>query len=196
MKKPLHIIYVPGLGDHRLMGQQAAVNTWRWWGVEAQLFQMNWADKEAWEPKFKRLIARIDKAADEGKDVALVAASAGAAAAINAYAARKQVTVGVVCIAGKINRPQAIGAGYRQKNPAFVTAAYKCEAALKNLDKADRRRIRTYHSPLDGVVTTQDSVIPGASNRLTPVIWHVFVIAAMISLGAPFFIGFLKRQQG
>jgi hypothetical protein len=43
--------------------------------------------------------------------VSLVGASAGAGAAINAFAARKNIVNGVVCIAGKVNNPDAIGEG-------------------------------------------------------------------------------------
>ena len=57
---------------------------WPKYGVEAELFQMNWGDKEPWAPKFERLLLRIDELLSAGKDVALVGASAGASAAINA----------------------------------------------------------------------------------------------------------------
>ena len=82
MKKPLHLIYITGLGDHRVGGQRGAVASWRLWGVESELFQVNWGDKELWEPKFKRLLDRIDSLVADDKRVGLVAVSAGATAAI------------------------------------------------------------------------------------------------------------------
>lgn len=195
MKKPLHLIYIPGLGDSNPTNQRRAVATWRWWGVQAELFHMNWADKEPWEPKFTRLLDRIDALDQAGEAIGLVGASAGAAAAINAFAARKDKIVGVVLIAGKVNRPEAIGERYRREDPAFVTAAYDCEKALVTLDAADRRRILSRYALADETVYKPDSRIPGARNRLAPSIEHAFTIATQITLGAPSFIYFLKRRQ-
>jgi hypothetical protein len=190
----LHIIYVPGLGDRKVAGQRAAIRTWRWWGVEPELFQMNWGDKEAWAPKFKRLLARIDELSADGTPVGLVGASAGASAIINAYAARKDQLVGVISIAGKINRPEVIGARYRRNNPAFITSAQACAEALKTLTKADRQHILSHYAVLDGIVYKADSRVPGAHNRITPTIGHVPTIATQLLFGSPIFLRFLKKQ--
>src|SRR4051794_28655235 len=99
----LHLIFIPGLGDDNVRWQQKAVNTWRLWGVDAEIFQMHWADKVPWESKFERLLKRIDGLAAQNKRVALVGASAGASAVINAFAARKDRLAGCVLIAGKVN---------------------------------------------------------------------------------------------
>jgi pimeloyl-ACP methyl ester carboxylesterase len=195
MKQPLHLIYITGLGDSRPAKQRRAINLWHWWGVEAELFQMNWADGTDWPAKFDRLLARIDQLAASGKDVGLVAVSAGASAAMNAFAARKDVLVGVVCIAGKINRPETIGRRYADQNPAFVTSAKNCQQALASLDQADRRRILSRYALIDETVTRADSRVPGAHNRLVPSIGHFITIAMQITLGAPSFIRFLKRLQ-
>jgi dienelactone hydrolase len=190
----LHVIYVPGLGDKKVSGQQKAVRTWRWWGVEPELFQMNWGDKEPWQPKFDRLLARIDALSKQGKSVGLVGASAGASAVINAYAARTSQLVGVVCIAGKINRPETIGDRYRRNNISFVTSAYDCEQALQTLQADDRRHILSRFALLDETVMKADSRVPGVHNRLSPTVGHVVTIAAQLIFGAPSFLRFLKRQ--
>ncbi len=192
MKKPLHLIYITGLGDQRVKGQQRAVATWRLWGVESELFQVYWGDNEPWEPKFKRLLARIDKLVVEDKQVGLVAVSAGATAAINAYAARKDVLAGVVCIAGKINRPEAIGQRYRRDNPAFLTSAQDCQQALDTLGSADRQHILSRYALADEMVSKSDSRLPGARNRYVLSVGHFTTIAIQITLGAPGFIRFLR----
>jgi pimeloyl-ACP methyl ester carboxylesterase len=194
MKKPLHLIYITGLGDRNVTGQRRAVATWHLWGVEAELFQVNWGDKEAWEPKFKRLLARIDALLADDKQVGLVAVSAGATAAINAFAVRKDEVVGVVCIAGKINRPGAIGQRYRQNNPAFLTSAQDCQQALATLNSGDRQRILSRYGLADEMVSTSDSRLPGARNRYVLSAGHFVTIALQITLGAPGFIRFLKRK--
>ncbi len=195
MKKPLHLIYIPGLGDTRVSGQMKAISTWRWYGVTAELVQMNWANNEPWQQKFDRLLARIDAARASGHDVGLVAASAGATAAINSYAARKADISGVVLIAGKVNRPAAIGQTYHRRNPAFITSAQDCQQALASLGEADRRRILSRFGVIDEVVARADSFIPGACNRTVPSVGHFVTIATQLVFGAPSFIRFLKRQQ-
>jgi dienelactone hydrolase len=190
----LHVIYITGLGDHKVDGQQKAISKWRWWGVEPELFQVGWADKEPWESKLKRLLTRIDDLRAQGKQVGLVGASAGASALINAYAARKDQLVGAVCIAGKINRPERIGKRYRAQNPAFITSAYDCEKALQTIEPAHRKRILSRYAVYDGVVFMKDSHVPGVHNRLSPTIGHVPTIAIQITLGAPSLLHFLKRQ--
>ncbi|HVX23789.1 MAG TPA: hypothetical protein VG992_00375 [Candidatus Saccharimonadales bacterium] len=190
---PLHLIYIPGLGDQGdIKGQRWAVARWTRHGVEAEVFQMHWADKEPWAAKFKRLLTRIDELHAAGHRVALVGASAGASSVINAFAARQDKIVGCVLIAGKVNRPQAIGPGYRHENPAFVTSAYNCEKALQTLNAAARQRILSRYALVDETVYKPDSRIPGARNRLSPTVTHVGTIAFQITLGAPSFIRWLK----
>jgi len=195
MDQQLYLIYIPGLGDSRVTGQRKAVATWRWWGVEAELFQMNWADKEAWTTKFARLLKRIDTLTAQGKRVGLVGASAGASAVINAYATRRDHIAGCVLIAGKVNRPEAIGRRYQQQNPAFVTAAHDCQTALDSLTFGDRKRILSRYALADETVYKPDSRIAGAQNRLVPTIGHAFTIATQLVFGAPSFIRFVKRLE-
>ena len=195
MTKPLHIIYIPGLGDvQEPQGQLRAISGWPKYGVEAEMFRMRWADKEPWEPKFKRLLTRVDKLVAEGKDVGLVGVSAGASAAINVFAARKDVIVGCVLIAGKVNRPNFIGTQTRRENPAFFQSATACEQSLKTLTPADRQRILSRYGVIDMRVSRTDSHIPGARNRTIPSLGHFLTIASQITLGARGLVNFLQHQ--
>jgi alpha-beta hydrolase superfamily lysophospholipase len=195
VKKPLHLIYVPGLGDHKVAGQEMLVRTWRWWGVTAELFQTGWADGEEWNPKFDRLLKQIDKAAASGKAVGLVGASAGATAVINAYHARQKEVIGVVLIAGKINRPHAISGSLIRKNNAFGAAAHSAFLALSELPKNERKHILSRYAVVDPIVPAVDSHIKGARNRVVPSMGHAFTIASQLFFGAPSFIRFLKKQM-
>ncbi|MEK7599972.1 MAG: hypothetical protein AAB462_02975 [Patescibacteria group bacterium] len=192
--KPLHIIYIPGIGDQNVDGQQKAVNTWSWYGVTAEICQMNWGDKLPWQPKLDKLLATIDKSVSEGRSVGLVGVSAGASAAINAFAARKGVITGVVCIAGKINHPETIGDNYLHNNPALLTSVQDCIPSLRLLNASDRKRILSRHGLFDETVPKRDSYVQGARNRYTPSAFHILIIAFEITLGAPSFIHFLKKQ--
>ncbi|MDB5176105.1 MAG: hypothetical protein JWM81_963 [Candidatus Saccharibacteria bacterium] len=187
------VIYIPGLGDERLTGQRRAIKTWAWYGVKPELFQMHWTDQEPWDKKFERLLSRIDTLVGEGRRVAIVAASAGASAAINAYASRKNVVNAVVLIAGKVHRANAIHPALIRNNPSFGTSAFDSQAALASLTPEDRRRILSRYGIIDGVVTPADSRIPGARNRAVPSIGHFFTIASQLILGAPSFIHFINK---
>jgi len=189
----LHVIYVPGLGDHNIARQAMLVKTWKWWGVDPEIFQMMWADNEPWQSKQKRLLDRIDELYKAKVPLALVGASAGASAVINTFAARSDKIVGVVCIAGKINRPNAIGERYRSRNPSFAGSAENVPDSLKKLTNDDRARILTRYALYDPLVIRADSYVGGAHNRFSPTIGHVFTIAFQISFGARSFLRFLKH---
>jgi pimeloyl-ACP methyl ester carboxylesterase len=194
MIKRLKVIYVPGIGDAGGRFQPWAVSTWRHWGVDADLYPMHWADDVPWEDKLLKLLRHIDTLA-KTRQVALVGASAGAAAVIQAYAARPDLLVGAVTICGKINHPETIGPRYRSRNPSFVTAAYQTGAALSGLDEAHRARILCRYALFDEVIRNKDdSRIAGARNRLSPTFFHALTIGFQITLGAPSFISFLKKQ--
>lgn len=189
------VIYIPGLGDVNPRGQLALVRAWKWYGVEPHFFQMNWADGEAFAPKLDRLLMLIDGQHAKGNKVSLVAASAGAGAAINAFAARKNVVSGVVLIAGWVNFPEDIGQGYRRKNPAFVESANLVQSSLDKLGfDADRARIQSRHAIFDPVVPQKYSEVIGGNNVTVPSVGHATTIATQLAVGAPSFLRFLKHQ--
>lgn len=154
---------------------------------------MRWDDSEAWIDKSQRLSSRIETLTAQGIKVALVGASAGASAVINAYALHTSQLVGCVLLAGKVNHPETIGNSYRRRNPAFVESAYACEKALATLTNQDRTRILSRYGALDEIVPKKDSYIPGASNEIVPTFEHALTIATQIVFGAPHFLRFLKK---
>lgn len=155
---------------------------------------MDWGDKRPWRVKFKLLLDRIDSLAAEGYVVGLVGASAGASAIINAYEARKHAVAGVVCIAGEINHPEAVGPRFRRKNRSFIESAEQCVESLQKLDYADRQRILSRYALYDELIPSRDSRIAGAHNQLAPSAGHFITIATQLLFGAPSFLRFLKKQ--
>ena len=195
MSKPLHLIYVPGVADDTTFEpQRRLVRTWRWWGVKAEIFPINWCDDEPWPLKLERLLLRIDTVRANGVKVGLVGASAGALPIICAYAARPRDVVGLVIIAGKINRPEAIGQRYRQKNPSLLPAAEACQLALQKLTPKQREHILSRRAIFDEVVKKPDSYLPGAKNRIVLTAGHAFTILSQLLFGSRSFIKFLKHQ--
>lgn len=196
MNKKLHVIYLPGVGDSDPVFQRRAVKTWKWWGVEAELLQVDWASEEPWSSKFKKITDRIDELTSAGKSVALVGASAGGSALISAYAARKNDIVGAVIICGKLKNATDIGSKYRNANPALVDAVTASDKASSSLNPTDRAKILTRRAFFDEVVTTHDdSIIEGARNRISPTLGHAITIAIQLVLGAPSIVRFLKKQN-
>lgn len=187
------IIYVPGLGDSRIAGQQRAVRTWTLYDVKPELFQMNWADGELFQPKLQRLLDTIDSLAENGYDVSLVGVSAGASAVLNAYAARKSKVHGVVIICGKVNHPEAVSPALYAKNPAFKESMDRLPDSLDVLGEQYRKRILSIRPIADYTVPVRDTRIKGVKQGLIPTIGHVPSIAYGISLGAYKAIRFLKK---
>lgn len=188
------VIYVPGIGDDIKKLQSTLVKLWRLCGVQGVVHEMPWMDSEPFAHKFERLLERIDDLHDQGAVVSLVGTSAGAGAVINAFAARKERVNGVVCLVGKINNPDTIGASYRRRSPAFIESALEVQFSLDRLDiDTDRKRIMSRYAMLDGIVPRRDSVIVGGINKTVPSIGHGLTIVSQLLVGAPFYLRFLKR---
>ena len=188
-----HVIYVPGLGDAKSRGQELVTRLWRPFGVRGHYVPMHWAVDEPWEAKLARLLQAIDELSRTGT-VSLVGTSAGASAVLQAFALRKQAVAGVVCICGKINHPETVNPNYYTVNPAFKVALVQLQAVLPGITLADRARILSIHPLRDGIVPPPDTILPGAHERTIFSVGHGFSIFVALTLGAPGFILFLKRQ--
>jgi pimeloyl-ACP methyl ester carboxylesterase len=155
---------------------------------------MPWMDEESFAPKLDSLVRIIDKLHEQGQIVSLVGASAGAGAAINAFAARPDKINGVVCIAGKVNNPDSIGGGYRRRSPSFIESALKVQFSLDALDDADaRKRIMSRYGFLDPVIPREDSIVLGGMNKTVPTIGHSTTIVEQLLVGAPNYLRWLKQ---
>jgi hypothetical protein len=156
---------------------------------------MNWEDKEPFKPKLDRLLARIDELKDEGYKVGLAASSAGASAAINAFAERQDIS-GVALLCGKINNPQTIGKQVYAKNPAFKESMDRLPQSLEALNTNSRVKILSIKPLTDHTVPPPDTVIKGAAQKTNPTFGHVASIAIGITLLAYRMVGFLKKPIG
>ncbi len=189
-----HVIYVPGLGDHRAKAQRLVTGYWRIYGVEGRMFVMNWRDKEPFAPKLNRLLRLVDELAEDGGKVSLVGTSAGASAALNAYAARLDKIAGIVCICGKINHPETIRPKFFIENPAFKESLAELQRTLPKLGPSARARVMSIRPLRDGSVPPADTVIPGAQGAVIPTVGHAFSIGMTLVFGAYNMMRFLRRQ--
>ena len=189
-----HIIYITGLGDANAEGQRKAVSTWRRFGVEPQLFQMNWIDREPFAPKLGRLVRLIDSLVAKGGKVSLVGVSAGGGVALNAYAQRKSVISGVVTVCGKFNYPQTVSPRLIAKNPAFGESMAMVADSRTSLTPEDLRKVMSIYPLFDESVPAHEAKLAGTHQKRVLSVGHVITIALMISVRAATIIRFLKKQ--
>lgn len=194
MKRPLHVLYVPGLGDDNIVSQRVLIGLWKIWGVHARIIPMRWSSDESWDRKKARVSAFADRYSAKHGTIGIVGVSAGASAALTIFAQRRSYVHGCVLIAAKGLHADGVGPEYRRKNPALYDAVRSSEQALDELQTADRARIQSRFALWDGVVPRADSIIPGARNRVVFSVGHALTIATQLLFGAPFFVRFLRIQ--
>lgn len=170
-----HVIYIPGLGDTRPYGQKFITSLWRVFGLKVHYFPIGWADHDPFESKFKKLLAKIDRLQKKYGAVYLIGVSAGASAAINAFAARPEVE-GVVCISGKIQHPETINPRYFINNPPFKDSIFRVSDSLAKLSPADKKQIMSIHPIYDQTVPISHTLIPGSVEKTVPSFGHIMSI--------------------
>jgi pimeloyl-ACP methyl ester carboxylesterase len=188
------VIYIPGIGDDIKKLQSTLIKKWRLYGVQPLVHEMPWMDQEPFASKLERLVALIKELHGQDRIVSLVGASAGAGAAINAFAQRSGKVNGIVCIAGKVNNPESIGDGYRQRSPSFIESANQVQFSLDILDEGNyRSRIMSRYALFDPIIPREDSIVLGGVNITVPTFGHSVTIAEQLLLGAPNYLRWLKR---
>jgi len=190
-----HVIYIPGLGDHRSYGQEiAVVNYWRLFGLHAHYLALGWRHREGLDTKIKRLTDMIDGLADQGHTVSLCGTSAGASAALMAYALRPNLN-GVVTIAGKVNHPETISQATRDANPDFYAAMEHVQGNLQTLSRrGDLENILCVYARHDNIIPFKDSIIAGSGKHRVAGWSHSSAIFFGIIFGAPVIARFLRSR--
>jgi len=189
-----HVVYIPGLNDHRAKLQYKVVRAWRLLGVKVTIEPMNWSDQKSYDSKLEHLLATIDMLHDQGHEVSLVGVSAGASMALNAFAVRPHTVYKVACICGKINHPETVANVTYQRNPAFKESMDLLENSINNLSIQQLERIRCIHPLADNIVPIADTKVDGASEKTIPVVGHTLGIVYAITLGSLDITSFMKKQ--
>lgn len=187
-----HVIYVPGLGDHRNYGQPVILLFWRLFGVKAHYLALGWHSHEPFDKKLEKLLALADELKGKYGSVSLVGVSAGATAVLNALASRKDLGK-VVCICGKINNPQTVGQQVYDYNPPFKESAYLLQKNLRKLGPPERARIMSIHPLQDPTVPPADTILDGAVESTVPTKGHIFSIYFSVMFRARTICRFLKN---
>jgi pimeloyl-ACP methyl ester carboxylesterase len=190
-----HVIYVPGLGDHRPYGQPLIISFWRLYGLSPHYHAVGWADSEAFTPKLKRLIELIDSIKTADNKVSLVGVSAGASAVLTAYCMSPDKINGVVCISGKIQNGDAVGEQAYIRNPAFREAMAGLPEVLAELGANERKRIMSIHPIKDRTVPPSDTIITGALEKRVWAYGHIQSIFYCLLFSGRTIANFLKSLK-
>lgn len=167
-----YAIYVPGLSDHRTYGQNVVIQLWRLFGVRPRYLALGWNKDEGLELKIARILKEVVSLRSAGHSVSLVSVSAGASAALNAYARSSDIS-SVVCICGKINNPETVQEATLAANPDFKKSLAQLQKSLTLLDQKKRKGILSIHPRKDQTVPVADTIIDGAQEKSTPGWNHV-----------------------
>lgn len=193
MKKIHTIIYIPGLGDHKLGRQASAVKWWRIFGVQPIIYTMNWLESDTFEDRMEKLLKKIDALAKEGHTVSIVGVSAGASVALSVFSKRKEVMHRAVCLCGKIGNLDAINPRYFKRHPNFHTSVNELKKSIPTLTARDKERILSVRPLYDELVPVKDAVLIGSKQRTLPTMGHVLGIAYGISVGSFGIMRFIKQ---
>jgi hypothetical protein len=189
------ILYVPGLGDHNLSGQQRALKLWRLYSVRTEISVMNWQVDEPWDLKFERLLQRIDFHHKKGREVSLIGVSAGSTAVLQALIMRRNKIKSAALVCGKFQYPETVHPMRYKINPALKDALTTSSRALEKLTDDDKQQLRMYRPIYDNLLPVKETHIPGVKTVVMPAITHVGGIAYAITFGSWQIIRFLKKPS-
>ncbi len=182
MTKKTTVLFIPGLGDGKIRGENLAIKLLAPWRLDGEYFPIYWHKKEDFKTRIAELSKRIAELNSEGRRVVLVGYSAGASAAINALSANKEKVQRVILICGKIQNLDKINDQYFKLNPRFELSIELLKKSLPDLDTKQRAKILSIRPIFDEVVPVKDTIIEGAKNKRVLMVGHVPTIAYCLSL--------------
>lgn len=194
MAKEHYVIYITGLGDQKPLYQPQIINRWRKFGLTPHYHPVGWADGEAFAPKLKRLIRKVDEIYGQGHTVSLVGISAGAGAALNVYMERRAKISGLVFICGKLIGYSNVNPNYFKKNPAFSESLKLTQVNLTKIKDEDKAKMLSIRPIFDETVPINTQLIPGVNRRLIISIFHIPSIFLAITIYRRMLVNFLKHH--
>lgn len=191
MKRHIHIIYTPGLGDRYDPIRRACLGVWRMYGVRVTMVPMRWMSDEAYGDKRDRVEEAIHNSSDE--KVILMGESAGGSMALALYAEHVDTLAGLVTLCGKNTRSDNVSPYLYRRNPAFQDSMHRAEAVAIGLSMADRRRFVSVVPWYDPTVPVAQTLLPGCQKMTLPAVGHIVSILAMLTIYAPLVVRRIKQ---
>ena len=192
------IIYIPGLHDDTFLHTNAVHilrYLWRPYGFDILVIKPHWGEGNSFAPKLKNIIDTIDKLSQK-KKVYLIGQSAGGAAVLNAFVARKNKVSGVVNICGRLIKGKKVFTYLElaaKGNPAFLDSVllFENQNEEKLVDE-DRRKILIVKPLWDEVVPASTVGLSGATTITIPMLFHSLGGVAALTLFSSKIRAFLR----
>lgn len=170
------VIYLPGIGDRRTVLnwlQQALLATWLTYGFSAKLFIMDWKSSDSYTDRFDEMLALVDNLHAQGREVALVGASAAASSVLLALMARPDTLIGAVTICGQIGGTASLRGPVAATHPRFKRSVALLQDGLSAMSPDLRHRVMTLRPRQDRIVPPYEAVLSGATNYQMPLSGHM-----------------------
>ena len=194
MKNKHIVLYVPGLGDHRLKMRQRFLNLWHYKNVTTEIITMQWSIPEAWGAKLDSLTSKINSYHDLGYTVSLIGESAGASAVLQALNTRTESLNAVILLCGKSQYPDRVAQRLYQKNPALKDAMVGSHSAVSFLTEAQRKKVLNLHPLFDPVVPVHETKILGTKDSTMPIVGHILGIGFGMTIWSFKIVRFMRKQ--
>lgn len=189
----LHIIYIPGFGDHYDAMRRPLFYCWRMYGISTEFVPMNWRSEESYTDKLARIDGAIDRA--KGKRVVLIGESAGGSMVVATHAKRYSELHQSMTISGKNRHGATVAPRFYRKYIAFCDAMGAVDAATSNFNDEALRKFVSFYPLFDGVIPIQDTSIPGVRVIRLYSIGHLFTIFMALTIFSGYIVRVARRSR-
>ena len=188
---PVHIIYVPGLGDRFTIWRRFFLKFWTIYGITAELIPMNWVDEESYEAKMQRLQTAITAA--KNKRLILIGESAGGSVVLNAYARYSHSLYKAMTICGKNTAPHHVSPTIYARHPAFKVSMSHTTHSVASLSRERRQNFISIHPIVDTVVPVRETLIPDCKSIRLWTFGHLLTILFCLTIWSWYIVWVAKR---
>lgn len=193
MNNPIHIIYVPGLGDMYDHGRALALKTWKRRGIKVTFVSMKWRSaSEKYADKLQRVKDAIHES--NAKHIVLVGESAGGAiVTVAGYQCHDKVSK-VITIYGKNVKTYRVSPYLYRKNEAFKPAMLESDRTVDEMKPYHAKKYVVFYSPFDPTIRLTDTIIPGAEVKRLFTPGHLLSIFLVLTVFQSIVIREAKRS--
>ena len=196
MFKRHHVIYIPGLSDHR-KSYELVINRWSLYGIIPHVYRVGWHDGESFKPKLKRLINFINDFLNKGDIVSLVGASAGGSVALNVLIEQPKINA-VVNLCGRLRAGKNVSPTLKvasKNSSSFRESVMLFESREPKMTKHLRQKVLTLTPIWDEIVPKPTVFLSGATNKILPSVEHMLSGFLGMTFFSPMMMSFIKNKS-
>ena len=181
--QPIHILYIPGLGDGYDGFRRSALRLWSLLGVKAELVSLTWYDGGSFDKKYALIQASIDTASKDNARIIVIGESAGASLALIA-AERNAAVAHVMTLCGVTQPNTPIAQSLRRRAPALDEAVGR----LSQHDQRPSLQRTSLRAFIDSTVGKRYSIASGADERIVWSVGHLLTIVLCLTVFSPYMV--------